>query len=173
MAYIDERAAHYNRGKPIPSWEPYPRVDWSKINPHTKRNLPQPSELPISGCPQDPNIYPDAPNPEGRIMECYRPTTECSLPGCMHKECNPPADSTTTIHPHEAHSGWLKAISRNKEGKILLSKIYQPLNKPHRAPFGKAAGFPTNLGVVAVPTCPVGGYVYTEEGWILHATTPG
>ena len=37
--------------------------------------------------------------------------------------------------------------------------------------FGTLAGYKTNLGVVAVPTTPVGGYVYCPEvkKWVIHA----
>ena len=63
------------------------------------------------------------------------------------------------------------AITRNEEGRILLNKSYKRLEFS-TSPFGFAAGFETNLGIVAPPTSPVGGYVYTERGWILHAT-PG
>ena len=43
-----------------------------------------------------------------------------------------------------------------------------------RHPFGCLPGFVTNLGVVAVPKAPVGGYVYCphSERWLIHATTP-
>ena len=43
-----------------------------------------------------------------------------------------------------------------------------------RHPFGCLPGFVTNLGVVAVPKAPVGGYVYCSHSkrWLIHATTP-
>ena len=171
VAYIEERAAHYSRGRPTPSRKPYPRVDWSRINPNTKRNLPQPTQLPVSGCPQDPNIYPDSPNPEGRVMEWYRPITQCFLPGCDHTDCHPPAASTTTTYSGGCSSDGFNVHSRNEEGKILLNKYYKPL-RVTSCPFGTAAGFETNLGVVAPPVSPIRGYIYTVEGWKLHAT-PG
>ena len=42
-------------------------------------------------------------------------------------------------------------------------------------PFGSLPGYETNLGVAAVPTIPVGGYVYSTDGkkWVLHATQGG
>ena len=130
VSYIDERAAYYNRTKSLPIHQPYPKVDWSKINSYTKRNLPKAELLPVYGCPQYPDTYPDAPNPEGRIVVCST-TKDCSLPGCSHK---------TPIKGH---------------------------------PFGSLFGYKTNLGVVALPSTPVGGYIYIEdEGWILHGT-PG
>ena len=166
-----KQAAHYSRARPTSIPEPYPRVDWGRINPHTKRNLPQPTQLPVSGCPQDPNIYPDSPNPKGRVMEWYRPTTQCFLPGCDHTDCHPPAAYTTTTYPSSCSSDGFNVHSRNEEGKILLNKYYKPL-RVTSCPFGTAAGFETNLGVVAPPVSPIGGYIYTEEGWKLHAT-PG
>ena len=75
VMFTDERAAHYYRSRPTPIQDPYPKVDWGRINPHTKRNLPQPSDLPVYGCPQDPSIYRDSPNPKGRVMKLYKPTT--------------------------------------------------------------------------------------------------
>ena len=165
--YIDERAAHYNRGRPTFSREPYPRVDLTKVNLYTKRNLPQPSKLPVHGCPQDPLIYPDALKPEGRIMECYKPTSKCSINGCKHKECIPPPGSTTTTHSNGCNPCFT-AISINKK-EVLLSKVYHPLTTTS-SPFRTAPGYPTNLEVVAIPTCPVGGVIYMEgEGWIIHA----
>ena len=170
-AYIDGRAAHYSRGRLTSTPEPYPRVDWGRINPHTRRNLPQPIQLPVSGCPQDPNIYPDSPNPKGRVMECYRPTTQCFIPGCEHTECLPPAGSTTKTSSGDSSSNTFNAVSRNEKGTILLNKAYKTLQITS-CPFGTAAGFETNLGVVAPPVSPIGGYIYTEKGWKLHAT-PG
>ena len=43
-----------------------------------------------------------------------------------------------------------------------------------RNPFGSLPGFVTNLGVVAVPETPVGGYVYCPDAkrWMIHATIP-
>ena len=43
-----------------------------------------------------------------------------------------------------------------------------------RHPFGSLPGFLTNLGVVAVPKAPVGGYIYCPDAkrWMIHATTP-
>ena len=123
----------------------------------------------VHGCPQDPLIYPDALKPEGRIMECYGPTTNCSIPGCNHKECIPPPGCTTSTNS-SGPTGGFTAISTNEERKVLLSKVYLSLTTSS-CPFGTAAGFPTNLGVVAFPLTSVGGYIYTEdEGWILYAT---
>ena len=172
VSYIDERATFYNRNKSIPIQQHYPKVDWARINIHTKRNLPQPSQLPVHGCPQDPLIYPDAPKPEGRIMEHYKATSKCSIPGCEHKHCIPPPGCITTTHPNSCKDGSFTAISQNEEREVLLTQVYHPLSTTS-SPFGRAPGFPTNLGVVAMPTCPVGGYIFMEgEGWVLHAT-PG
>ena len=43
---------------------------------------------------------------------------------------------------------------------------------PHS--FGTLPGFKTSLGIVAVPSEPVGGYVYspTERKWVIHAKPP-
>ena len=43
-----------------------------------------------------------------------------------------------------------------------------------RNPFGSLPGFVTNLGVVAVPEAPVGGYVYcaVAKRWMIYATIP-
>ena len=40
-------------------------------------------------------------------------------------------------------------------------------------PFGSLPGFKTNLGVVAVPTIPVGGYVYcpVAKRWVIFAVS--
>ena len=170
VAFIDRRAEYYNRNKSIPIKRPYPRVDWAKVNIHTKRNLPQPSQLPVHGCPQDPLIYPDAPDPKGRVMEYYSVTSKCNITGCEHKPCIPPSGCTTTTHPNRfSKEGSFTAISRD-EKEVLLTNVYHPL-KTTWAPFGTAKGFPTNLGVVAMPSDPVGGYLYTEDqGWVLYAT---
>ena len=83
VSYIDERAALYNRTKSVPIQQPYPRVDWAKINPYILRNMPKPKLLPVSGCPQYPATYPDAPDPDGRIVVCSV-TKDSSLPGSHH-----------------------------------------------------------------------------------------
>ena len=104
-------------------------------------------------------------------MEYYNVTSNCSIPGCEHKECIPPPGCNTTIHTDKySTEGYFTAISTSEEKKVLLKKVYRPLRATW-SPFGTALGFPTNLGVVAMPTCPVGGYLYTEdEGWVLYVT---
>ena len=129
-----------------------------------------PEYIPFHGCPQDPNIYPDSPNPKGRVIELYKPTTQCFIPGCDHTICLPPEASTTSTSPSDS-SGNFSVITKNKEGRILLNQRYHPLRESASL-FGTAAGFHTNLGVVAPPTSPIGGYIYTESGWNLYAT-PG
>ena len=162
VAYIDERAAYYIKNRPTLPKEPYPWVDWSRINRHI-RSLPQPSQLPVYGCPQYPHIYPDCPDPKGRVMS-GNTITECYLPECEHTDCHPPANSTTTIcKDGSLISGGFTAITRDEDGKILLSKVYHPLQATEPS-FGKAAGFETNHGIVAPPTSPVSGYIYTENG---------
>ena len=170
MAYIDERAAHYNKNQPTTIKEPYPQVDWLKINNHTVKNLPQPSYLPISGCPQDPSVYPDSPDPKGRVMECLSYSTQCFLPDCEHTLCLPPLNSTTIYLPKNS-SSLRDAITKSEDGKVILRKTYQPVQIT-TSPFGRAAGFETSLGVVAPPAYPIRGYVYTNAGWRLHATPP-
>ena len=171
VAYIDERAAYYIKNRPTLPKEPYPWVDWSRINRHI-RSLPQPSQLPVYGCPQYPHIYPDCPDPKGRVMS-GNTITECYLPECEHTDCHPPANSTTTIcKDGSLISGGFTAITRDEDGKILLSKVYHPLQATEPS-FGKAAGFETNHGIVAPPTSPVSGYIYTEDGWKIYATIPG
>ena len=171
VAYIDEGAAYYIKNRPTPTKEPYPWVDWSRINRHI-RSLPQPSQLPVHGCPQNPHIYPDHPDPKGRVMG-PNPTIECNLTDCEHTDCHPPANSITTIcKDGSLISGGFTAITRDEYGEILLSKIYYPLLATEPS-FGKAAGFETNHGIVAPPTSPVSGYIYTEDGWKIYATIPG
>ena len=137
---MEESSVHYSR--PTLHREPYPKVDWSKINRHTIKNLPQPTELPISGCPQDPSVYLDSPNPKGRVLECCKSYTHCYLPECDHTQCLPPENSITTYLP--ADSGLLTAITKNKEGKTLLHKTYRPI-QGFTFPFCRAVGFETIL----------------------------
>ena len=103
-------------------------------------------------------------------MEYYNVTSNCSIPGCEHKECIPPPGCNTMIHADKySTEGSFTAISKN-EKKVLLKKVYHPLRATW-SPFGTANSFPTNLGVVAMPSDPVGGYIYTEDqGWVLYAT---
>ena len=101
------------------------------------------------------------------------PISKCNITGCKHgrykQECIPPPESTTQVLSNGCNPGF-KAISTSEEKKVLLEKVYHPL-RATSPPFGTAAGFPTNLGVVAMPSDPVGGYIYTEDqGWILYAT---
>ena len=168
VAYIDKRADYYFKRKPTITKEPYPKVDWSNINSHTLKNLPQPCYPPIYGCPQDPGVYPDSPDPKGRVMKCNDSSTQCFLPDCDHTSCLPPP-STTTTYSEEHSTGFLNAITKSEDGKVVLRKTYQPVTCN---PFGEAAGFKTNLGVVAPPAYPIRGYIYTAEGWRSHATPP-
>ena len=48
---------------------------------------------------------------------------------------------------------------------------FQRLSRYNGQPFGSLPGYQTNLGVVAVPTIPVGGYVYCPDAkkWVLFA----
>ena len=105
-------------------------------------------------------------------MEYYSVTSKCNITGCEHKPCIPPTGCTTTTRTVDE---WEKGsfIATSRVGKeVLLTKDYHLL-KTTWAPFGTANGFPTNLGVVAMPSDPVGGYLYTEDqGWVLYAT-PG
>ena len=99
--------------------------------------------------------------------------TECYLPECEHTDCHPPANSTTTICLDGSKiSGGFNATTRDEYGEILLSKVYHPLRATEPS-FGTAAAFETNHGIVAPPTSPVNGYIYTEDGWKLYATIPG
>ena len=104
-------------------------------------------------------------------MEYYNVTSKCNIPGCEHKVCIPPPGCNTTTHTDKyGTEGYITAISTSEQKKVLLKKVYRPL-RAASSPFGTALGFPTNLGVVAMPTSPVGGYLYTEdEGWVLYAT---
>ena len=170
VAFIDKRADYYLKKKPTHTKEPYPRVDWSNINSHTVKSLPQPSYLPISGCPQDPGVYPDSPDPKGRVMYCDTSRTQCFIPDCNHIVCSPPPSSTTTYSP-EKSTTLLHAITKSENGECILRKTYQPVHTTW-SPFGTAAGFETSLGVVAPPAYPIRGYVYTNAGWRLHATPP-
>ena len=101
------------------------------------------------------------------------PTSKYYLPECRHTDCHPPANSITTICLDGCMiSGSFNATTIDEYGGILLSKVYHPLLATEPS-FGKAAGFETNHGIVAPPTSPVNGYIYTEDGWKLYATIPG
>ena len=103
-------------------------------------------------------------------MECYKFETQCYLPDCDHTVCLPPESSTTTYFSRSS-SSLRDAITKSEDGKVILRKTYQPVQIT-TSPFGRAAGFETSLGVVAPPAYPIRGYIYTDEGWRLHATPP-
>ena len=52
-----------------------------------------------------------------------------------------------------------------EEGNTLYkgTKNFGSLARQYGASFGTLPGYKTNLGVVAVPTTPVGGYVYFPD----------
>ena len=60
-----------------------------------------------------------------------------------------------------------------EEGNTLYkgTKNFGSLARQYGASFGTLPGYKTNLGVVAVPTTPVGGYVYFPDAkkWVLYA----
>ena len=49
----DEKVEDVN--KPVP--DPYPVLDWSKVNSRFLSNIPKPGRYPIQGCSLDPAIY--------------------------------------------------------------------------------------------------------------------
>ena len=65
----DKRAAHYKakNSEQVPLC-PYPKVNWANLRPNLKRNLPLPTDCPVLSCPEDSNVYPDFPDPLGRVM---------------------------------------------------------------------------------------------------------
>jgi len=57
---------------------------------------------------------------------------------------------------------------------VWSSGTYTPFTTT-KNPFGSLPGYHTNRGVVAVPTTPVSGWLYSTEvgNWVLHACPPG
>ena len=68
-------------------------------------------------------------------------------------------------------------LSASADPKFYQTDMELKLNifRQSDSPFGTLPGYETNLGVAAIPTLPVGGYVYSTERqkWVLHATRGG
>ena len=164
-------------------------VNWLKVNPGMKRNLPLPDSLPIQGCPADPHIYLDSPNPQGRIMQ--PPLITEFERGLAHtiaiKEgYGGTKEEIGPIQDTQPRNTSFTVMIKDMKGNFLTRKNYHPfiqtspnifqgsdIDRNPAAPFGRGPGFYTNLGVVSPPSEPLHGYVYTGSGWILHATPPG
>ena len=58
-----------------------------------------------------------------------------------------------------------------RNGSVIPTITKPEFLRTDREPFGTLRGYKTNLGVVAVPTTPVGGYVFCPEvkKWVIHA----
>ena len=105
------------------------------------KNLPEPELLPIHSCPVDPTFY-----------------------DSLDKKFSDRASAM----------GITSRKSYSYGGPCQLGK---PAWKPGDCgcircipPFGRRAGFTTNLGIVAPPEEAVHGYVYMGSGWVLHAS---
>ena len=105
---------------PTPAFipNPYPRIQWGRLNQHALKNLPQPTMNPIHGCPIDPNFY--IKRQDRWTQRCQGRAFSC---GCVR--CD--------------------------------------------VPFGRAAGFVTDKGNIAVPDHPIHGYIYSGGNWVIHA----
>ena len=108
-------------------------VDFARVNPFALAKLPKPEPLPRQGCSQDADLY----------NKC----TEHS----NHKDCEKsPQDCRTKFSRSGTLFGFKVESGRHKgEWKTCTSWC-----------FGTRAGFVTTLGVIALPTDPIHGYVY-------------
>ena len=79
-----------------------------------------------------------------------------------------PTPESCPIYSCSQDPDFYENYTADPDSGIIANKFYE------RHPFGCLPGFVTNLGVVAVPKAPVGGYVYCphDKRWLIHATTP-
>ena len=160
---IDSR----NKGPPPPS--PYPKVNWAAIKPHLEKQLPKFQEIAISGCPADPNIYPDHPNPQGRVMIC----SEEILNGGLESTPENQREVELIRDSSDYYRSNFKVFTYNLgKAQLLRKQSYESIEYSGKSPFGSALGFLTNLGVVAPPTHSVNGYIFSKNRWLPRAS-PG
>ena len=157
-----------DKGPPLP--DPYPKVNWESLKPHLQKQLPVFSQFPISGCPQDPYIYPDHPNLKGRVMHCTQEKTFNRGP-----ESTPEDQTVTELLPviWEDRRRNFKILTYGRNKTLLREQEYEVLlsgTARYENPFGSDLSYQTSLGVVA-PTHPVNGYI-SKFSWLPHAS-PG
>ena len=118
--------------------DPYPKIQWAKLNKWAVKNLPQPDAFPVQSCPADPQFYAKQDKKyEDRMRGMGLDSKVYSYGG--------PCQACKT--------GWTSSDC----GCIRC----QP-------PFGKDSGFATNEGIIAPPEVPVHGYIYTKAGWMIY-----
>ena len=85
-----------------------------------------------------------------------------------------PTPESCPIYSCSQDPGFYKEKKEYRNGSIIptcTDSDFQRLACYNGQPFGSLPGYKTNLGVVAVPTIPVGGYVYCPDArkWVIFA----
>lgn len=147
------------RDKGLPPPDPYPKVNWEGLEPHLKKQLPVFEQCTISGCPLDPYVYPDHPDPKGRVMICSQDQLHNGGP-----DSTPEEQRLMELLPDSSGKKLkVRTYKLNRAGygqemvKVLLKE--QEYRCVEYNPFGFALGLQTSLGVVAPPAHPVNGYI--------------
>jgi len=112
-----------------------------------------------------------APEPEAAFVPY--PFPDVRWDGVRFKPALPASESCPVYSCHQ-DPGFYQEKREFRSGSIIPTVSDSEFNRLARhngQPFGSLPGYQTNLGVVAVPTIPVGGYVYypNAKKWVLFA----
>jgi len=88
-----------------------------------------------------------------------------------------PAPESCPVYSCYQDPGFYQEKREFHNGSIIPTvsdSEFDRLARYNGQPFGSLPGYKTNLGVVAVPTIPVGGYVYCPDAkkWVIFAEPP-
>ena len=88
-----------------------------------------------------------------------------------------PTPESCPVYSCSQDPGFYKEKREFRNGSVIPTvseSDFLRLARYNGQPFGSLPGYKTNLGVVGVPTTPVGGYVYCPDTskWVLHAEPP-
>ena len=127
----------------------------------------------ILGCPEDPNIYPDALLPNGKIMEY---TDSKTFNGGVSSILSEPTVNKVLNRERSSYgSNSFSVHTYNAAQTLLLTKNYREY-PPTSLSILYCTWIPEKLRCSGSSNNSSGGYIYNEDRgvgqWILHATTP-
>ena len=108
---------------------PYPKVDWSKVNERMLANLPKTKSFPVSSCSPDPMFYAPVPGDHRSWSDpFYRENPFGTLPGhdTNHGVIAPPDQLRAHGYVYVQGRGWLLDASVGGEDKEVIKDKRPP-----------------------------------------------